>query len=356
MTVTYEIRTDSGRIAVYGDGDTIIFEVPSRRPGDAVFGDFAVWALLPIAMAKGRDLHIVGVGDSLLCENAAKISCVWETWLPRSFRRLSVTFESYEPSPPNSTSQDLVFYSGGIDSTHNLLTRAREGKRQSLLTIQGMDYKDDQRFAALLRKTETFANINSHERLAIKTNLPSVYKKYGLSGGITHGFSLAASAFLFSRLFVRAEIAADYTRAQEYLVHPWGTNSLTNQFFASNAFHLNTAHLELGRTEKVGLIAESDLALGSVSFCKDDTFRPENCGRCSKCVRTKAMFLVSVGYIPGIFIDSGFDFDLFNQLNLNKKTERAFLLDLWLSARTRGTVNLVPGLRNMASDLFGVGD
>ena len=351
---TYKVQNDGREVIVSGNGECLKFSVSGPLRADTTSCEFAVWALLPIAMRQGNNLHIEGCGDPLICENAERLSRVWETWMPHTFSRVSVCFDTYSTQPCR-TNTDLVLYSGGVDSTHNMLCRHHASKRQSLLTIQGMDYgyDDDERFAALVTKTAAFARSISPERLFVKHNLYPVYRRYKIATGVSHGFALASSAFLFSRHFALVEIAADHTRAQEYLVHPWGTNSLTNPLFSGTEFKFSTANLELTRCDKLPLIAQSHLALGALTFCKDRKFRPENCGRCKKCVRTKAMFMASIGYIPnGICANSSLSDGMLDNLRLKNKNERSSLLELFLAARERGILEQIPGLAQKAQFLI----
>ena len=61
--------------------------------------DFAVWAMLPIGMASGRDLLIKGQGTSKTVKNAQKLSEIWSTWLPGLFKDICVDFEKIVPPP-----------------------------------------------------------------------------------------------------------------------------------------------------------------------------------------------------------------------------------------------------------------
>ena len=72
---------------------------------------------------------------------------------------------------------------------------------------------------------------------------------------------------------------------------------------------------------------------------------PDNCGTCRKCIRTKAMFLVSTGSIPEIFVDNSFNEVLAQQM-ARKFSERVHLFDIYHCARNRGVLdNLIHELR-----------
>jgi hypothetical protein len=148
---------------------------------------------------------------------------------------------------------DVVFYSGGVDSTFNLLQRRREKKQHTLLTIHGLDYKtpDVTRFNELLEKTRPFAQYVGGERIFARTNIYEEYKKLRVYPDIGHGFALAASVFLWDGAFPRAELAADYALHEQFITHPWGTNSATNPYFRSAGLRIITAQDHVTRAESV---------------------------------------------------------------------------------------------------------
>ena len=115
---------------------------------------------------------------------------------------------------------------------------------------------------------------------------------------------------------------------QEYIVFPWGTNSITNELFSGSNFKLNNQNLDLTRIQKIEEIANNELVLNSIVFCSDSRFRPNNCGRCNKCIRTKMMFLIQTGYIPEIFIDNSFTEIHIKALDFKKRSEIAFIGDV----------------------------
>jgi hypothetical protein len=82
---------------------------------------------------------------------------------------------------------------------------------------------------------------------------------------------------------------------------------------------MEAANLDIMRGEKMHLIHGSMEALSSLTFCVDYRARPNNCGRCSKCVRTKAMLLPSVGVVPDVFLDKAFIADMLNVISPRKK-------------------------------------
>jgi hypothetical protein len=322
--------------------------VPSQEV-ETEHHDFAAWATLPLAMASGdQHLRIEGVGDRLVAENATKLSQVWELWMPHKFNRVEVSFDEYQSTPPGKGK--LLLFSGGIDSTYNLLRLEAAGQRPHLLTVHGLDYKaaDDERFESLLLHTKPIVDRASSGRNIVLTDIYDIYKRAGIDVAVGHAFALFSALFLFSNRFECGEISADYSTAQDFTVHPWGTNSLTNSMFESSTFRVMTGSADVTRSEKVAAIARDKAALHALTFCSDYSKRPLNCGICAKCVRTKAMFIAATGSVPEIFIDPAFRASSLDSMNLSKRSEEAFFVDLFLAARRNGQIAKLPGLAEKA--------
>lgn len=295
--------------------------------------NFIAWYFLPIAMKLGRDLKIEGHG-TIKSKVTKSLSDIWASWLPSHFKSIDVIFNNglQEDNQNKTLNKSLAFYSGGVDSTYSLLKRSHENKTQDLLTVHGMDYKfnNDDRFQKFLSKTNIFANHVSNKRIIVRTDAYDLYQKYNCnpkSGHITHIFALAGSAFLHAG-YSKYLIAADYTLAQQFIVSPWGSNSATNPLFRSNVRKLITLDDDIRRSEKLPLITKDDAALASITFCVDKRSRPENCGVCSKCIRTKVMFQAKCGFVPLIFKDLSIPDNWFKLMNLRKQADRVFMSDI----------------------------
>lgn len=343
-------RDPQGAIHVSFAGDTIRIDPDAASTANLEHLDFAAWLMLPLAMRRNLDLLVVGAGSATTARNAVRLSEIWSRWLPMHFDTADVAFTetSTQDAAPAGTG-DLCLYSGGIDSTYGLLKRHREGASQSLLTVHGMDYRyaDGERFAALLEKTAPFANLVSDRRLLVRTNAYDIYKRHRVNpkgSDVGHGFVLAAMTFLYSESFARAVLAADHRLDQEFEVFPWGTNSATNPLFDDGRFHMHTEGLDVSRAEKCPLLLLSPEALASLTFCVDYGSRPHNCGRCQKCVRTKAMFLASTGSVPSVCQDSSLRPNCLDSFDMRRNNQRAFLFDLYQTAKRSGNAARIPGL------------
>lgn len=337
------------------DGFTIDFgensiEITTNHISEAntIYNDFAAWLLLPIAMRTGKNLLINGAGTPTTTRNAQMLSRVWESWMPTHFRSVEVGFQKLIERPGATPRKELCFFSGGVDSTHALLRRVSDGMQRDLLTVHGMEYKpgDEARFQAFREHTTAFSSKVTDTHIIAKTNAYTTYDKYhiNLPGiHITHIFALTGIGFLFSENYDRIAIAADYRQDQQFISHPWGSNSVTNRHFSDGQTSLFTYDDDLTRSEKMPLISSSTTALSSLTFCTDYKSRPKNCGVCQKCVRTKLMFMSTTGSVPDIFLENSISQDWYLEFDTKKNYQRAFLIDVLHSAQAAGREHQIPG-------------
>lgn len=310
--------------------------------------DFAMWYFLPLAMRLGRNLTIDGYVSDATLANAREMSFVWDLWLGGHFHPVE-TARTLDTPPPTDTTPpqgDLLFFSGGIDSTYTLLKRKEMGLRQDILTVHGMDYGtgNESKFQHLVNATRDFRHSVSQRHLILKSDAYDLYRKFRCNpktGHVTHIFSLAGAGFLHDR-YARYGIASDMRLDQQFQASPWGSNTATNALFRSDTSHMFSLDDDVRRSQKLPLIAASELALSAVSFCKDESIRPENCGQCGKCIRTKLMFLARLGQFPPVFRDAAIPRDWFEVMGLKKPMDRVWMSDLLFTAIEQGTRDKIP--------------
>jgi hypothetical protein len=305
---------------------------------------FAVWGLMPWAMEKGCNLHFTQPIDPQVAANAERASQIWEMWLPDRYRSIQIGSEGVWKRPVRQRSSRLQLFSGGVDSVFAALNRPPQAstghapsQKTCLVTVNGIDKVADTNFDALLNKTHPLLKALNCERAIIRTDAKRDPSE------LTHGFTLASCLFLCSDLFEEGILAADWTHAADFSVHPWGSNHVTNALFAGSDFAVRTVSAELGRTEKIEAIVAAGIDLNHLSFCRRLKAIPENCGTCQKCIRTKAMFLVVTGEIPSIFLDNTFDETFLSKL-VDLRNERVELFDLYFFAKERSLLHRLPSL------------
>jgi hypothetical protein len=298
---------------------------------------FALLFLLPIAMREGISIECPYPVDPVALGNVRKLAEIWQMWVPEKYRSIEIIATgSASASQNRERNAQLFLYSGGVDSTFMLLQPGVVSQGDKVLTLFGFDYKPNNEagFHKLIQKTDPLLVRLDLQRIVLKTNLGRITKDFGL----THGFYLAGSAFLFRQDFNYAFLATDFNIAQEMLVFPWGTNHVTNPLFAGSDFKLVSMNQEMSRTQKVAQLSHDLDACHCMTFCGDAHHKPDNCGRCGKCVRTKAMFLLESESLPDIFICNEFDSRHARSIDLYHRSELAFCAEMIKVAKEKNVL------------------
>ena len=313
-TIAFDIAQDGNEIAARSDGIEVNFAVEGIEMPPKADANFAVWGLLPWAMEEGFNLHINRPIDPLVAANAERVSQIWEMWVPNRYRSIKVSGEAGWSRGQSKRQNRVQLFSGGIDSTYSVWKNRDNGY---VATVCGVDRTDESNIGQLIAKTDPLIEALNYRRIVIRTNAQRD------PTAITHAFTLAGSLFLLSDLFAEGTLAADSTYAEDMATFPWGTNP--NEYLAGSDFSVRTVGANVARTDKISAI------MG------------DNCGTCRKCIRTKAMFLVSTGSIPEIFVDNSFNEVLAQQM-ARKFSERVHLFDIYHCAKSRGVLDKIPTL------------
>ncbi|MCP1168514.1 hypothetical protein [Limimaricola litoreus] len=300
-------------------------------------GNSAAIISLPVAMRAGRDMHVAAPVCPVLRAGLERLSVIWSAWKPELFQPIRISSDG--DAEPTMGRGLLMAYSGGVDSTHALSRLHREeGLSPDLMTVLGMDYRrgDTEKFDRLMKRTQPLREARAGEHLVVRSDAASVLRRVGVESFLGFGFQIFACFHLFADRYEGGALSADHADWQELLIGPYGATGATNRLFGSAGFGIRTLDPSMTRGEKVAAIADDDLALSALSFCKDYAVRPENCGVCSKCMRTKAMFFAATGAVPPIFLDSVLDTERMQALDLSRRNEQVFAMDLVRIARANG--------------------
>lgn len=332
------VRQSGNSIAVEGSDFTLRFDVegtdlPPVDPG------FAAWVLLPLMMRRGEDIAFEQPVDPVVLANANRLVEIWSIWLPGEYRPIAVTAPGGWVPHRGPRDEALHLYSGGVDSTFTLMAAGHRSPPGTALTVLGMDYHlaEEPRFGRLLAKTAPLLDLLGYRRVVVRANFREVFK-----GPISnaHAFVFASCQFLFKPLFTRAVMSADNTPEHDMLSFD-SSNHVTNKYFAGTDFRMDTAGAADTRTDKIEALARRPDILPFLAFCTARTHKPENCGRCSKCIRTKAMFIAASGATPPIFDDMDFSWRHLARINVRVRRHYAFFADLAITARRNGTIHLL---------------
>ena len=299
---------------------------------------------------SGRALHIDGAVDPTVIRNARRLSRIWEMWAPDKFHEIEVSGSGAWRPRNLERAPDIHLFSGGVDSAFSLVQIGRRAPEPGhVLTVHGTDYtlENTRGFTRLLMKTDPLLEDLNYRRVVIRSNVAQHTKKTNLK--LTHGFLFAGCLFLMRQIFHEGLIAADSTPELDMLVFPWGTNHVTNGYFAGEDFSMRTLSLDYSRADKTELLSRHPLACSTISCCKVRAKRPENCGLCTKCVRTKIMFVASTGAVPPIFAEAALTEAQVRSMDLSKRNEYAHFCDIYAKARDCGNLDKIPGFQEHLS-------
>ena len=203
-----------------------------------------------------------------------------------------------DPGPAGSKTMALV--TGGVDSTASLLDNhrrygPRHPRRVRLgMVVYGLDESTDgdarHPDGFLLEICEAFGI----DLIAVETNLreldPSVL--FWWDRAQTPLWSGTAHAFAAD---VRELVIGSDEPLGEQSGRPFrGSDPILDNCFVSTHLRINRGVNGLTRSERVQLVASSDTALERLQVCNEPraTWRPLNCGRCEKCIRTMLQLTV----------------------------------------------------------------
>jgi len=263
------------------DGFSVYFKgaalgnVPERA--DA----FLAVSLLP-AMYNGRPLDLTNLPpvSAGLLANIERVQEIWSCWNPYLQRVPILAREEATPSEGGA----ITFFSGGVDAVHSVLhLGARAGR---LVMINGFDFSmDDAAFASVCKRLGKLADRLGHELLTIETNWQSMTRHHQISRVTSHGTCLAALAHLLHP--AEAHIASSFSWAALF---PWGSHPLLDPQWSSDSVRISHVGCDSPRVEKIALIAQQPDLLKLLWVCSEAPVA--NCGRCPKCLRTRAMLSI----------------------------------------------------------------
>lgn len=276
----------------YGDGAgrSETYWITGPGPPQNIDDSGTPWmvALAPIAVTLGRPLRIAGSVDPRVRRGVEEVSRIWSRWYPEleTLRVESDTEPSSPYRPPNHTA---AFFSGGVDSTYSVI-RDRgpaEEVTHDLLTVLGFDIpvSDTPTFDLMVGRFRAVASSWGCSVVDLATNFRETRSGQCPWGPLAHGCALIATGLALGLRYDRLRVAATAGHRDP---HPWGSHFRTDPLFSSRTTEVEHDGADATRWQKVKRIAEDPAALEVLRVCwRSGT--GENCGACSKCLRTMAL-------------------------------------------------------------------
>lgn len=318
------------RVSARVDGYEVYFQGASLEDAPARADAFLAVTLLQ-AMQQNRvlDLSALPPVSSGLLARITEIQDIWCCWNPLLHRVQIRAVEA--PTPPGT--QNLTFFSGGVDAVHTAMSLGDKAGR--LVFVNGFDFElDDAAFAASKERVERIAAQLGQKLLTVKTNWIAYTRSLQIARSTSHGTCLAAVAHLHNP--PNAHIASSTSWLGLY---PWGTHPFTDKLWGSDHIVFHHHGKNTTRPEKIAFIAKRPELLKHLWVCHDDPVR--NCGKCKKCLRTHAA-LVMAGADTSAFPAT--QQDIVRTWLLEESTshsETAFLQEVLLAVQATGRQDLL---------------
>lgn len=258
------------------------FEVPETAvPSENLADAFALVALLP-AMRGGMPLHVEAPVSATLLDNMREVAAIYSMWFPE-FSRIDIVAPQAQDLSVPPAPQRALFFSGGVDSFHTLLTHPTPF--DCLIYVDRLDtIVDDSKLLDEIRRSiRSSADEVGLPLIEVTTNVKEFVAPYAEWWHHSHTLVMAAVGHVLAGSLGACVISADQT--YEHLIrlcaHP-----LVIPLFGSDRLRTETFGWGSARLKKVMAISESPVALQHLRVCWKNEGAAFNCGRCEKCLRT----------------------------------------------------------------------
>ncbi|QIK49931.1 hypothetical protein G8C36_06745 [Gordonia terrae] len=242
-------------------------------------------ATLPAAMKANMSLTLAGDVDEAALDNSNRAQDVLSMWYPRHYPRVVVEAQT-TPASADRASGVGCFFSGGVDSFYSAFTRSEQITH--LIFVHGFDIAiDDAELAAeALQAARAAAAEIGKPLIEVRTTLRSAFgDPLELTWGhIYHGAALAHVANALSPHLGTVIVPSSFRTDQ---LHPWGSHPDLDSAWSSSTMTIEHDNVDVGRFQKIRAISDSSIAMKHLRVCWQNRDGRFNCGRCSKCLRTK---------------------------------------------------------------------
>ena len=280
----------SARVRFAGGESRLAVAVPPELAGDPEDASpFVPVALLP-AMASGEDLQVDGPVSPRLAAGARGAAELYGAWSPplREAR-----LEVAEERESEGSSSDIgCFFSRGVDSTYSAaVPRAHPGPLARLIFITGFEpvHDDAVRTEEIRRAHATAERIG----LPLAVASASFYELTTQVIGDADDNTIAGLAMVGLASAGGLGTVVVPSSDSTVTLGPFGSSPALDPLFSTEAVRIEHDSVALGRVRKGLWIArERPDLLAELKVCFNEN-RPDNCGRCQKCLLTMGTLIAA---------------------------------------------------------------
>lgn len=273
--------------------EEIWFEGPDIASTAASMDPFLIGVLQRVMLTGGNLSVNGGVSRSLLF-GLKEWQAAWLAWKPARYKPVRIRPKFYSEDINVDRTDGLLAFSGGVGALYSLakaMAPTSEGDVyvRRLLLVIGLDIGlgDEEASAAAVASATALAAAADCELAVLRTNVRQFIPYW------EDGFALAVAASLHFGRNTESHGLIASSEPYAKLILPWGSNPVTDHLLSSNAFRIVHDGASASRQQKVDFIANWPLAKRYVRVCWQADSRGNNCGKCEKCVRTRANFALA---------------------------------------------------------------
>jgi 7-cyano-7-deazaguanine synthase in queuosine biosynthesis len=241
---------------------------------------------LPLAMRLGEDVRVEGPVSPELFERTDEIQACYAAWAP-FVRRVRVHAELAAIELPVDDRNVMGFFSRGVDSVF-MAARDRATKRRldALVFGDGLEpLHDPATRAAELRRAQLQCRRIGLPLEIMETNVR------GLTGPIVRDWEdMCGAGLAFVAHALAGGVSAVHIAATDSFesIEPAGTSPLLDPMFSTERLEIVHDTIAFTRLDKIRwLVEHCPDTIDDLKVCYEEN-RPDNCGRCGKCMITMA--------------------------------------------------------------------
>ncbi|MEO5989962.1 MAG: hypothetical protein ABIU54_06515 [Candidatus Eisenbacteria bacterium] len=288
------------RVTADVDGVPVWFESPDL-PLVPSAESFASLFLVP-AMARGATIFSQAPLDALWLENSRELMAIFHEWWHYPIFAPQAPADAARPAStlPESRARAL-FFSGGVDSFHGLLSCGEQV--ELLVFLQGFDIPihDQPRADAALASLRAIASELGMRSGFVRTNLREHPLLQQAPWERTNGGALASVAHVLAGVAHELLIASSIATSTE---EAWGSHWRTDKLFSSSRMELRQVGETHRRMHKIQALAHEPLARRHLRVCWANATATGNCSRCAKCTITR-LVLAHAGVLDAFTVFDG---------------------------------------------------
>jgi hypothetical protein len=271
----------SARVCWHGDQVRLRIVAPKQFVAPSEDGSPFLAATLLVAMRLGEDLEIAAPVSRAFLQTCDVIQRIYRAWDP-SLRSCKVRVSGTVDLAPRRSERGC-FFSRGVDSMFSAGTSCGDGPMTYLIYCQGLDPIQDATVQLEdMRRAKAVADLLGLSIVLVSTNIRTMSDPIvdwaDLFGA---GLSAVAQCLGGGMGSVVIPSSADYTSQG-----PCGSSPLLDPLFSTESVEVMHGTIAYHRAEKVAaLAAQRPDLIPHLKVCYREN-RPDNCGRCTKCLWT----------------------------------------------------------------------